>query len=384
MSLGGACTSFALAGKMLQLLMDLEIATRTINNKTVALGTELKQEQDIQADAHASRDLTAKPNQAEPAVPIACVEVDGGRIQTRTVGLGAGVHDPHWRESKNAGFYRMIGDSFVDDPHPTLPSCFSSRKQMSGLLTGLEKELPEATAPAPKPDFSWRPKSVYRTCLASLCNSDRFGQLMSAEAEQRGFYSAHRAAFLGDGLPYNWTIQQTHFKSFTPILDFIHPIEHLHSLSRSLWDDGDEAWEHCQKWIELCWRGDVIEVIGLLEAEQMARDEISESVPEDDPRRLLAETLGYLRNNASRMDYPAYRREGLPTTSCLIESQVKEMNHRVKGSEKFWNDGESGESILHVRAALISDTNKLSEHIRTRPGSYYTRSSSKNRETAIT
>ena len=67
-------------------------------------------------------------------------------------------------------------------------------------------------------------------------------KLMSAEAERRGFYSADRRAFLGDGLPYNWTIQREHFESFTPILDFIHPIERLHETSRCVYADPEEAW----------------------------------------------------------------------------------------------------------------------------------------------
>jgi hypothetical protein len=68
---------------------------------------------------------------------------------------------------------------------------------------------------------------------------------------------------------------------------------------------------------------------------------------------VLAETLTYLQNNRSRMDYPRYRHEGLPVTSALIESLVKELNYRVKGSEKFWNDGPNGEAILQVRAARL-------------------------------
>ena len=49
--------------------------------------------------------------------------------------------------------------------------------------------------------------------------------------------------------------------------------------------------------------------------------------------------------------------------SCLIESQVKEMNKRVKGTEKFWNDGDEGEAILQVKAAMISDDDHPSSHI---------------------
>ena len=54
-----------------------------------------------------------------------------------------------------------------------------------------------------------------------------------------------------------------------------------------------------------------------------------------DPRKILAEAIGYFENNASRMKYPEYRQEGLPTTSALMESFVKELNARVKGTEKF-------------------------------------------------
>ncbi len=35
-----------------------------------------------------------------------------------------------------------------------------------------------------------------------------------------------------------------------------------------------------------------------------------------------------------------------PNTRSLMESLVKEINLRVKGTEKFWDDGTSGEAIL--------------------------------------
>ena len=77
------------------------------------------------------------------------------------------------------------------------------------------------------------------------------------------------------------------------------------------------------------------------------------------------------------MDYPAYRQQGLPTSSCLIESLIKEINHRVKGSEKFWNDDEQAEAILQIRAALLCDDDRLSRHFQNRPGNPYTRKSKK-------
>ena len=92
-----------------------------------------------------------------------------------------------------------------------------------------------------------------------------------------------------------------------------------------------------------------------------------QEVPETDPRKILHSTVTYLTNNRHRMDYPRYRREGLPVTSSLAESLVKQVSKRVKGTEKFWNDGPSGEAILQLRAAVLCDDDRLQNWIRTRP-----------------
>lgn len=381
--IGGTATSFPLAAKAFTLLTDLKVSSRTINNKTIAIGSEMKAARDELTDKHLARPVTQPPRVAEPAVDLAVVQIDGGRIQTRSEGRGVGVHQPHWRESKNAGFYRMTGDRFDEDPQASFPACFTDPRQMSGLLAGSSELVDQEAEHRQKPDLSWRPVSLVRSVVSSLCDSSRLGQLMSAEAERRGFYTASRRAFLGDGLSYNWKIQGEHFETFTPVLDFIHPIERLHETSRLIYCDPEEAWQHSGKWIELVWQGDVTEVIGLLRAELSSLPE-SDSGDADEVRAKLSETIGYLENNVSRMDYPSYRRAGLPTTSCLIESLVKEINHRTKGSEKFWDDGPSGEAILHLAAALLSDGDQLANHMSGRPGRHYTRESRKDRQLAMT
>ena len=90
-------------------------------------------------------------------------------------------------------------------------------------------------------------------------------------------------------------------------------------------------------------------------------------IPHSDPRKIVQAAARYLTNNQSRMDYPRYRRRGLPVTSSLAESLVKQVSKRVKGTEKFWNDGPSAEAILQVRAAVISDDDRLQRWIRNRP-----------------
>ena len=65
----------------------------------------------------------------------------------------------------------------------------------------------------------------------------------------------------------------------------------------------------------------------------------------DDPRRVVNDAVRYLRNNQSRMDYPRYRRAGLPVTSSLVESLIGEFNARVKGQDKYWNRTAGAEAI---------------------------------------
>ena len=42
--------------------------------------------------------------------------------------------------------------------------------------------------------------------------------------------------------------------------------------------------------------------------------------PPTDPRAVLQRTITYLSNNQSRMNYPEYRKQGLPVNSSVVES----------------------------------------------------------------
>lgn len=76
--------------------------------------------------------------------------------------------------------------------------------------------------------------------------------------------------------------------------------------------------------------------------------------------------MRYVENNRERMDYPRYRQMGLPVSSSLVESLVKQINHRVKGTEQFWNDG-GLEAILQVRAAYLSEDDRAEKFHERRP-----------------
>jgi hypothetical protein len=116
----------------------ISISNRHLNNLTTKVGSEMEADRDKRTAAYFEQPLPRTPCEPETPIALACVSIDGGRMQTRLDGGGRGVHDPHWRETKNALFLRMNDVSSEKDPHPELPACFRDRRRMKKLLPGVE------------------------------------------------------------------------------------------------------------------------------------------------------------------------------------------------------------------------------------------------------
>lgn len=114
------------------------------------------------------------------------------------------------------------------------------------------------------------------------------------------------------------------------------------------------GWPVYVRWIEWLWQGRPERVIGELAQRQVELGAPEAADGETSPRRLVAEALTYLQNHKDKMRYDEYRRQGLPITSSHMESLMKQINQRVKGTEKFWCE-EGAEAILQLRADLLSD-----------------------------
>lgn len=385
---------------MLWKLAEINVSVPHIMDLTAMIGEELCDHLQQQADAHAERQLT--PQYAE-APKVVSVSVDGGRIMTRA-DAGRGVHEQAWKETKNACLLTMSSSVSTEDPHPQLPTCFTDQEYVEKLVREVhssttksvandretESLLEEIDSASPTPSNGlantevspsrvekiedWHPKRLVRSCLSSMACSDDFGPLVAGEAQRRGFYAAERRAFLGDGQAWNWTLQKRHFPTFVGIADFVHPLGYVYDAAKIL--APTNPWPVYLRATEACWQGRVDEVLSELRAWQAENPASSdEGLAEQDPRAVIQTVITYLQNNRMRMNYPEYRRAGLPVSSSMIESLIKEINHRVKGTEKFWNRPDGADHILHVRAAALGDDDRLSQWILNRPGSYFYRRS---------
>jgi len=210
-----------------------------------------------------------------------------------------------------------------------------------------------------------------------MAEAKTFGQQMKREADYRRFQEASARAFVGDGLAWNWSVWKHYFADFVPILDFIHALSYLYAAALAMHPDFSVAWLCYLRMARACWQGRATEAIDELKRWLAPHGLDDKSKLDDkDLRKPIVDAARYLRNNRSRMDYPHYRRLGLPVTSALMESLVKEVNYRVKGTEMFWNDPEGAEAILQVRAAALCDDDRLTRYLSTRPGCAHVRRSS--------
>lgn len=345
------------------------------------VGQELIEQRDRKALEHRHRRLAPRTGVTPEAV---VVEVDGGRIRTRAANSGRGVHDAQNKEDKIACLATLRSRSFATDPCPEPPESFVCPRRVRRLVNQMRKavgeadppENPDASGPpadragGPHPRERWSPKRLVRTCVASLESSGPFGRLVATEAHERGFFGATRRAFVADGAGYNWAIHAGYFREFEPIVDLLHVLCYLYTAAQAVSADEAGGWTRYVAWVRAVWLGRAGEVLTELDAEQERLGVPADGAADDrtDPRRVVWEARSYLRHNRERMDYPRYRRLGLPTTSSLVESLVGEFNTRVKGRQKHWTRPGGAESILQLRAAVLSEDGRLERFFAHRPG----------------
>lgn len=203
------------------------------------------------------------------------------------------------------------------------------------------------------------PKVASREVVATLEKGHRIGLMLAARAWARGMFQSTFQAFVGDGSAWIWTIFTKFFQpfGFIPILDIIHAVTYVYAAATAGRTRAEGAAAY-HEWVGLMWNGRTTELIAAVAARlaELGPPEPDESATS--PRSIVSAALTYLRNQQSRMDYPRYRKLGLPITSSHMESAVKELNYRLKGSEKFWS-ADGGASVLQMKSDTLSDSDPL-------------------------
>ncbi len=397
MRAGTKSRSFVAASEDLRDYLDLKVDPKQVERVTEGIGKERCAQRDAEVERYLSLPLVERKAKPEgvTAPAVAVVSVDGGRLQIRrdiqsatvasaAVDASGSEEEPppddkhrgkHWREDKIGLLMTMTSEPQVSDPCPKVPAAFVDPTRITKLARELktkksarqdvagETEQPEEVEQVLRDEgqaVHWKPPQVKDKHLTATRRPwAAFGPMVAALAWRLGFFQAERRAFVGDGSDNVWAVWRNHFSSFVAILDIIHALSYVFAsaMAGRCFADG---WPCYVRWIGWVWQGEVGKVIAELTQRQRELGLPQDQDGETHPRRVVSTALTYLQHHKDKMNYPEYRRQGLPITSSYVESAVKQFNQRVKGTEKFWTEI-GAEALLQLQADYLSTSTVLAD-----------------------
>ena len=181
---------------------------------------------------------------------------------------------------------------------------------------------------------------------ADTCSA--FAQRVAREAHRRGFDRAPRQAVLGDGAPWIWNLAGEAFPDALQIVDRFHVKEHLSGVAKLLYgapSDLGDAWATARH-AELD-AGHLSQIVAALGAQSHARRDPA-------TREAVRKCLGYLWTNRRRMRYPAFRAQGLYTSTAVVEAGCKvAIGTRLKRAGMHWSV-RGANAIIALRCCKLS------------------------------
>jgi hypothetical protein len=375
-------------------LAELKVPAKQCQRVAIRIGQERLDQQSERIDRYTQATIPEQQHGQPVTVPkndwsgrVAVVQCDGGRTQIRDDlwGKDKPLDKKHrwWRETQTGCLQTYLSKPNIQDPHPEVPqalqdalwvvpkfneihrqhasnrSCEESNDELPETMIStdgnstLDTPVAVAASKSSKADHvRWSGgEPLVKSVVATRRGYDHLGLALAAEAYHRGFNKAKSKAFMGDGLKVNWSLWSRHFAHYTPIADLMHALSYVYAAAVSCSATIEDGWALYVSWLTMVWSGDILQVIQAMEQLQ--------ATPHDTPHD-LKRAITYLTNNASRMKYKEYRQAGLPITTSLVESTQKQINYRIKGTEKFWRD-EHLEPLLQLVADDLSDTHDPAE-----------------------
>jgi hypothetical protein len=381
-------TSYAAASRNLKDLAELNVSAKQCQRIAIRIGNERLDEQQEQIDAYTQASIPEQQHGQSDNAPangwdnrVAVIQCDGGRVQVRDDCWGgdkpAGKKHRWWRESQAGVLQTYQAKPSSEDPTPSVPECLKDSLWVIPKLNEIHRQhVPSGNASEDAANSSATQRSdskatignaaeeatggdkssrtprwsggdpLVKTTVATRRGYDYLGLALAGEAFARGFNLAKSKAFMGDGLKVNWSLWSTHFSHYTPITDLMHALSYVYAAAIASRGRIEEGWSLYLVWLEWVWSGEIVRVIEALKQIALAQEEVPEAI---------GRAITYLSNNAERMKYADYRKAGLPITTSPVESTQKQINKRIKGTEKFWEDA-SLEPLLQLKADDLSET----------------------------
>lgn len=185
------------------------------------------------------------------------------------------------------------------------------------------------------------------TYIAAFCDRTDFAPLLWEEALKRGYATARKTVFIGDGAEWIWNLVNERFSDAVQIVDFFHACEHLYALCRALESNDERTKALFKRWRRRLKNNGLP---GILQA-------TAERLPSlgTEARKAAEAEIPYFETHASRMTYRTFRRKGYFIGSGAIEGACRHIvAQRAKLSGMRWScDGV--ENVMAFRCLIKSD-----------------------------
>lgn len=202
---GSHASSFRQASQDLEEVAELDISEQRTMRATKRIGQERVQQRDAHTGVWTELPLPEQQGSPREQTPqVACVEMDGGRLQIRN----RQASEEERQRTKKAGFWRedkvgcllsMSSEVFQEDPCPEIPQTLvdvARMRKISREIKGfcVPDEEESACDEAVSQRRPGQPEVLVRSVAATRENVHEFGKQLAAAAWQRGFSAAPRKA----------------------------------------------------------------------------------------------------------------------------------------------------------------------------------------------
>jgi len=307
-----ARTTFREAAELLAELAGVQVGSETLRTHAERLGTEREgQQRRAMAQVQATHEPpSGLPNTPTPGVLV--IEADGVMVRYHD----RGPDGSPWHEVRLG----IVGG-------------------WTGARPQAHLEAPSYVAAREKAALFARRLGTEAACRGAL---DVVG--WRGQAADGGGHEAilRPVVVLGDGAKWIWDeVAATFGGERTEIVDWWHSAEHLWDLSKTLHGDGTpEATAWAEQAKHLLWRHGPQPLRALLQ---------HTPAPNAEALKVLQRERGYFTTNAPRMQYPMYRKRGLPVASGAVEGGAKHLvQQRMKRAGMRWSEL-GARAILHLR-----------------------------------
>ena len=306
----GSTTVFREACGVLEHTTGLALSRETVRRDTEAAGTAVADAQDAAATAYAAG---TEPPAADPAPGVLVAETDGVMVR----------YADGWHEVKLGvvGGWEVRADPAPEAPPDRLlaPSYVAAREESAAFAPRFGAEV------------------ARRGGLA----------VVGWHGAQQGVAELRPVVLLADGAKWIWVTVAEQFGTVTEIVDYYHACEHLTTVAGLRHGSGTaaaRAWAATQR--ETLLTDGVDAILPLL----AAPDGLSEEARDE-----LTTERGYFRSNRARMQYPAFRAQGLPIGSGAVESSAKHLiQQRLKRAGMRWGEA-GGRALIALRAQRATE-----------------------------